>query len=98
MASNPMDRRGLAARRPVALGINLVLFLSATWHVHPYFLGSDSMYAVGWAAYLAGVVEARRRAEARRARSGRQVSSRRRAIEQQELSRRRFLRGAVLVA
>lgn len=82
----------------VGLAVNLVLFLSATWHVHPYFLGSDSMYAVGWTAYLAGVVEARRRAEAHRALSHRQVSPRRRAIEEQELSRRRFLRGAVLAA
>ncbi len=35
----------------IGLAVNLVLFLSATWHVHPYFLGSDSMYAVAWLAY-----------------------------------------------
>lgn len=28
--------------------VNLSLFLSATWHVHPYFLGSDSIYAIAW--------------------------------------------------
>ena len=37
------------------LAINVLLWLSATWHVHPYFLGSDSIYAVAWGAYLAGV-------------------------------------------
>src|SRR5439155_24830685 len=47
----------------VGLGVNVVLFLSATWHVHPYFLGSDSIYAVAWTAYLVAVVEARRRSE-----------------------------------
>lgn len=28
--------------------LNLLLFLSATWDVTPYFLGSDSVYAVAW--------------------------------------------------
>jgi thiosulfate dehydrogenase [quinone] large subunit len=31
--------------------ISTILWLSATWHVHPFFLGSDSIYAVAWAAY-----------------------------------------------
>jgi thiosulfate dehydrogenase (quinone) large subunit len=35
--------------------VNAVLFLSATWHVHPYFLGSDSIYAVAWLALLVDV-------------------------------------------
>ena len=39
------------------LGVNLVLFFTATWHVHPYFLGSDSIYAVAWLAYAIGSVE-----------------------------------------
>src|SRR5215470_19201056 len=30
----------------VGLAINTALWLSATWHTHPYFLGSDSIYAV----------------------------------------------------
>ena len=42
--------------------MNLLLTLSATWHVHPYFLGSDSIYAAAWLAYFVGVAETRRRA------------------------------------
>lgn len=42
--------------------VNLLLTLSATWHVHPYFLGSDSIYAAAWLAYFVGVAETRRRA------------------------------------
>ncbi|MEA2435440.1 MAG: thiosulfate dehydrogenase (quinone) large subunit [Actinomycetota bacterium] len=38
---------------------SLVLWLSATWHVHPYFLGSDSIYAVTWAAYAISLRETR---------------------------------------
>ena len=34
--------------------VSLTLLLSATWHVHPYFLGSDSIYAVAWLALFAG--------------------------------------------
>ena len=36
--------------------VSLTLLLSATWHVHPYFLGSDSIYAVAWLALFAGIV------------------------------------------
>jgi thiosulfate dehydrogenase [quinone] large subunit len=39
--------------------ISLALWLSATWHVHPFFLGSDSIYAVAWAAYGLSLWEAR---------------------------------------
>ena len=78
----------------IGLGINMVLFLSATWHVHPYFLGSDSIYAVAWGALLAALVVARR-ADAERAAP---LPPRRRAIVEQEIARRRFLRGAALVA
>jgi thiosulfate dehydrogenase [quinone] large subunit len=74
--------------------INLILFLSATWHVHPYFLGSDSMYAVAWGAYLAGLIEAERA----RARTEPPLSRRERVLVEQDLSRRRFLRGAVIAA
>jgi len=49
------------AAAAVGFAVSVVLFLSATWHVHPYFLGSDSMYAVAWLAYLAGLWEMRRR-------------------------------------
>ena len=34
--------------------VNLSLLLSATWHVHPYFLGSDSMVPVAWLALVIG--------------------------------------------
>jgi thiosulfate dehydrogenase [quinone] large subunit len=41
----------------VGFAINLTLFLSATWHVHPFFLGSDSAYAVLWLAFGVGLWE-----------------------------------------
>jgi thiosulfate dehydrogenase [quinone] large subunit len=41
----------------VGLAINLTLWLSATWHTHPYFLGSDSVYAVAWLALAAALLE-----------------------------------------
>lgn len=39
---------------PAAIGgalLSLTLWLSSSWHVHPYFLGSDSAYFVMWVAY-----------------------------------------------
>jgi len=41
---------GLATRWAAAAGalLNLVFFLTASWSVQPYFLGSDSIYAVAW--------------------------------------------------
>jgi thiosulfate dehydrogenase [quinone] large subunit len=45
---------GLIAASVVGLAINVVLWLSATWHIHPYFLGSDSIYAVAWLALIVG--------------------------------------------
>lgn len=30
------------------LGLNLVFFLTATWHVYPYFLGSDIVFVIAW--------------------------------------------------
>ena len=61
--------------------LNLTLFLSATWRVRPYFLGADLMYAVGWLALLAGLLEQRS------PRLGRSPLS---------PDRRRLLRGAVV--
>ncbi len=72
--------------------ISLVLFLSATWHVHPYFLGSDSMYAVAWLAYLAGMWETGRR----RAGSLGPAPVRRTPVPSSDLSRRQVLRGAMV--
>lgn len=41
---------GIATRWAAAGGalINLVFFLTASWTVQPYFLGSDGIYAVAW--------------------------------------------------
>jgi thiosulfate dehydrogenase [quinone] large subunit len=41
---------GLATRWAAAAGalLSLTLFLTASWSVQPYFLGSDSIYAVAW--------------------------------------------------
>lgn len=41
---------GLATRWAAAAGaaVNLVFFLTASWMVQPYFLGSDSLYVVAW--------------------------------------------------
>jgi len=41
---------GVATRWAAAAGalLSLVLFLTASWSVQPYFLGSDSIYAVAW--------------------------------------------------
>lgn len=41
---------GLATRWAAAAGalVSLVFFLTASWSIQPYFLGSDSIYAVAW--------------------------------------------------
>ena len=41
---------GLATRWAAAAGalVNFVFFLTASWTVQPYFLGSDSIYTVAW--------------------------------------------------
>lgn len=46
---------GVGTRVAAAVGalLNLTLFLTATWSVRPYFLGSDSIYAVAWLTLLA---------------------------------------------
>jgi thiosulfate dehydrogenase (quinone) large subunit len=88
---------GIAPKTTAGAGlvINLVLFLSATWHVNPYFLGSDSAYAVAWGAYLVGLIETERRAS--RAAPTRTRRSRAAAAAlDEEMSRRRFLRGAAV--
>ncbi|MDP1721025.1 MAG: Rieske 2Fe-2S domain-containing protein [Candidatus Nanopelagicaceae bacterium] len=41
--------------------MSLGLWIAATWHVKPYFLGSDSAYAVLWLAYFLTLVGRRRR-------------------------------------
>lgn len=41
---------GIATRWAAAVGamVNFVFFLTASWMVQPYFLGSDSIYVVAW--------------------------------------------------
>lgn len=41
---------GIATRWAAAAGalVNLVFFLTASWSVQPYFLGSDGIYTVAW--------------------------------------------------
>jgi thiosulfate dehydrogenase (quinone) large subunit len=41
---------GLATRWAAAVGalLSVTLFLTASWTIQPYFLGSDSIYAVAW--------------------------------------------------
>jgi thiosulfate dehydrogenase [quinone] large subunit len=73
------------------VAISAVLFLSASWHVHPYFLGSDSIYAVAWLAYLIGCVEIEQRA----ARSVAALSRKRSAPVYGE-QRRELLRAGLL--
>jgi thiosulfate dehydrogenase [quinone] large subunit len=81
---------GIAPRTMAAGGflVNLALLLSATWHVHPYFLGSDSVYAVAWAAYFVGYLEYVRRSNA--------PSARPRHASDAAIGRRELLRGATL--
>jgi thiosulfate dehydrogenase [quinone] large subunit len=56
---------GLATRWAAAAGalLSFVLFLTASWTVQPYFLGSDSIYTVAWITLLLvgdqGVLSAR---------------------------------------
>ena len=70
------------------LAINVTLLLSATWHVHPYFLGSDSIYAVAWVALVFGLVDAER------TRRGGRIAG---PIERIDgLGRREFVRGGVV--
>ena len=51
---------GLMAAAFVGFAISVTLWLSATWHVHPYFLGSDSIYAVAWLSLLIAAWESER--------------------------------------
>jgi thiosulfate dehydrogenase (quinone) large subunit len=77
---------GMLTAATVGFVINITLFLSATWHTHPYFLGSDSIYAVAWLAFAAGVWEIRRSLEPGYGPLG-SIS---------RLGRREFLRGGVV--
>ncbi len=79
---------GLLTAAIAGFVINTMLWLSATWHVHPYFLGSDSIYAVAWLALAAGIVEGER------LRRGGRIAG---LIERIDgLGRREFVRGALV--
>jgi thiosulfate dehydrogenase [quinone] large subunit len=69
------------------VAVSLSLWLSATWHVHPYFLGSDSIYTVAWIAFLTGIWQAER------ARFG-HVPGPVEVVDR--MDRRQFLRGGVV--
>jgi len=47
---------GLATRvaAMVGLGLNLVLFLTASWKTSPYFLGSDIVFVFAWLTFVLG--------------------------------------------
>jgi thiosulfate dehydrogenase (quinone) large subunit len=86
------------------LAVNAVLLLSATWHVHPYFLGSDSIYAIAWLAYGIGLLEMDRRStgggyrEWRGSRSQRRRSNTHRVrVGRREVLRAGFVAGLALV-
>jgi nitrite reductase/ring-hydroxylating ferredoxin subunit len=40
------------AAASVGLALNLVLFLTATWHTAPYFLGSDIAFVFAWLPFV----------------------------------------------
>lgn len=82
---------GLLAASAAGAGLSAMLWLSASWHVHPYFLGSDSIYAVAWVVLFFGVWE-QRKAEA----PARTTWAR--AAMPNELSRREAIRGGVMAA
>jgi thiosulfate dehydrogenase (quinone) large subunit len=52
---------GLMVAAFIGFTVSVTLWLSATWHIHPYFLGSDSIYAVAWLTLLIGAWESERR-------------------------------------
>src|SRR5450830_193558 len=43
--------------------MSLGLWVAATWHVKPYFLGSDTAYAVLWLSYLLALIGKRRKVD-----------------------------------
>lgn len=47
----------------VGFSMSVGLWIAATWHVKPYFLGSDTAYAVLWLSYFLALVGKRRRVD-----------------------------------
>jgi thiosulfate dehydrogenase [quinone] large subunit len=81
---------GLMVAAFVGFVVSATLWLSATWHVHPYFLGSDSIYAVAWLSLLIGSWELERERL-----PGRPPSL---ATRVDAIDRRTVLRGGVVAA
>jgi thiosulfate dehydrogenase [quinone] large subunit len=87
------------------LALSLTLYLTATWTVHPYFLGADLPYAMGWLTLLlAGpglnsldeyffgrIVRERAAARGQPARGGRAAAASR-ALAQDQVARAAFVR------
>jgi thiosulfate dehydrogenase [quinone] large subunit len=48
----------------IGFTMSIGLWVAATWHVKPYFLGSDSVYAVLWLSYLLTLIGKRRKVDA----------------------------------
>ena len=84
---------GMMVAAAGGFALSTMLWLSASWHVYPYFLGSDSIYAVAWLAFLLGVWEmSRRKNQAKN-----QGKSKARVSEEPfDLSRRELIRGGAL--
>ncbi len=75
-------------------GISVILFLSASWRAHPYFIGSDLVYAVAWLALCLGIVDIER--TEKRAALRKRVKAGRPHVKQTRPGRREFLRVAGL--
>ena len=45
---------GLLTRPAAAVGLllNLILFLTNSWHTYPYFLGSDIVFVFAWSPFV----------------------------------------------
>jgi len=84
---------GLVAATATGFGVSVVLWLSATWHVYPYFLGSDSIYAVAWLALLVGTLDGGRNRNRDRDRTATAPP-----LTRSGLARRDVLRGGAVAA
>jgi thiosulfate dehydrogenase [quinone] large subunit len=67
---------GLLTRAAAAVGLalNFILFLTNSWHVSPYFLGSDIVFVFAWTPFVIAGAEGQPSLDAelaRRARTGR---------------------------
>lgn len=47
----------------IGFSMSVGLWIAATWHVKPYFLGSDTAYAILWLSYFLSLVGKRRKVD-----------------------------------